>query len=100
MAESDNIVITSPSDKNFIDPASPHLIKLYGNNFAIGGSLSDLYLIGLLNGQPSFVVNMSYTAAKILQQNINSYLEKFESSGIRIPTVEEIRDASSKNKNK
>ena len=49
--------ILNPGDPRIINPALiPN--SIYANGFAGGPSPTDIYIIGLLNGRPDFVLNM------------------------------------------
>jgi hypothetical protein len=77
-------------DKEFTHPSSSD-ISLYSNGFIGGQTAYDMYIIGMLNSNPNFTLNMSYTTAKNLQSLMNRLISDFESStGLVIPTSQEI----------
>jgi hypothetical protein len=68
--------------------------KLYANNFVCSLSVSDLSLIGRRNDSAEFVLNLSYTSAKSLQQLLGEMIEKLEShTGQAILTTKMIEQA-------
>jgi hypothetical protein len=86
MEEKKEMKVISPTDPNFINPGAPNLIKLYANGFTVGPTMSDMYMIGVLNNSPSFVVNMSFNTAKTLHKALTKLISDFEKT-----TKEEIK---------
>lgn len=76
--------------KKFVHPNLSEQ-SLYANGFQGGNSAFDMYLIGMLNGTPSFTLNMSYTTAKALQETINHLISQFEKkTNLEIPRAQDI----------
>lgn len=68
--------------------------RLYANNFVCSLSVSDLSLVGRRNDSTEFVLNLSYTSAKSLQQLLGEMIEKLEThTGQAILTTKMIEQA-------
>lgn len=87
MDEKKEMLTIAANDPKFINPGAANLIKLYANGFAVGPTMGDMYMIGVLNNTPSFVVNMSFNTAKTLKNALDKLISDFEST-----TKEEIKD--------
>lgn len=57
---------------------NPDISKLYVNGFVSGHSNADMLLLLLQNGTPSITLNMSFTTAKSLYQDLGDLISKFE----------------------
>ncbi len=89
---------TVPGDPNYINPSTPELPKLYANGFATGYSASDMYIIGQVNGNPSFLLNMSFSSAKSLKVMLDDLITRFEKTAeFEIHSSEEIANTINKN---
>ena len=93
MEEKPGILNVPSNDPRFINPGLPSLTKLYANNFATGYSAADIYIIGQVNGAPTFVLNLSFTSAKSLSKMLADTVENFEKTAeFEIHPVEEIAE--------
>lgn len=71
----------------------------YANNVAIGLSLTDVQILGNLNGDPACQLIIPLSAAKSLLVNLGNAITDYEKKrGITIPTLSEISQ-SLKNEN-
>ena len=62
----------------FVNAMAAPIPRFYMNGFVFGQSFSDIALVMQLNGMPSAVVNMSFTTAKSLAQDLNALITNFE----------------------
>jgi len=80
MDEKKELKVVSSADPKFINPGAPNLIRLYANGFAVGPTMSDMYILGVLNNSPSFVINMSFNTAKTLKASLDKLISDFENT--------------------
>ncbi|WP_439555139.1 hypothetical protein [Dyadobacter sp.] len=75
--------------------SSEEIPKIYANGFICARSNSDVMLVLQLNGQPSTVVNLSFTSAKTLAKNLQGIVDQIESlMGQQVMTIDEINSKS------
>jgi hypothetical protein len=81
-ASNDNASIKSPD------------AEIYVNAFTIGTSLSDVYIImSRSRGEANAVVQMSFTTAKTLMENLTQVINEFEEkTGQTILTMKDVQD--------
>lgn len=71
--------------------------KIYTNSFSLGLSSSDLFLILMVNGQPSHQLNMSLVTARSIIKAMSKALDDFEKkTGINVPDINEVQNLLSK----
>jgi hypothetical protein len=66
--------------KQFVHPSQPDLMKLYVNGIVAGQTPTDVYLVGILNGAPSFIMNMPYSTLKHLHNIVGTLIKDFEAA--------------------
>jgi len=72
--------------------ASPNTPKIYVNGFVTGQTPADVFVILQLNGIPSAVMNMSFTSAKSLAEDLGNLIKAIEAStNHNIMTIKEVR---------
>lgn len=78
--------------EEIIESEAPiELPSMYFNGFQVGLTNGDVSAITLLNGQPQFVLNMSYTTAKTLAVALTGLIDQLETvTGRPIMTTKEI----------
>lgn len=66
--------------------------KHYISGFLAGISAADIMIVGQRNGRPEFVLNMSFTTAKTLAQNLMETIQGLEEkTGRDIMTVSDVQ---------
>lgn len=73
-------------NSTFVHPGKSDQM-LYTNGIVGGHSAVDVYIVGMLNGNPNFTLNMSYSTAKQLQSVMNSIISELEEVGIPVSDV-------------
>lgn len=67
--------------------------KLYVNGFLSGHSNADMILLLMQNGTPYSLLNMSFTTAKSLHQNLGDLISKFEAvTNHTVMTMHDVAD--------
>lgn len=93
---------TAPSDAPpFSLPAALEYLnsvpKIYTNSFSLGLTSSDLFLVLMVNGQPTHQLNMSLVTARSIINALEQALNDFEKkTGINIPDVRAVQELLSK----
>lgn len=65
--------------------------KHYISGFLAGISAADIMIVGQRNGRPEFVLNMSFTTAKTLAQNLMETIQALEKqTGRDIMTISDV----------
>ncbi len=68
--------------------------KVYANGFYVSTALSDFIIVSQLNGQPTQVMNVSYTSLKSLGEAIKTTVDDFEKkTKTKLLTINQIRKA-------
>lgn len=72
----------------------------YANGFTASMGVGDVVLVLDRNGEPSAVLNMSFTLAKTLALSLNQVIEALEqNTGTTIMTTHEIAEKMGRNEN-
>lgn len=78
--------------------ASSNIPKIYANGFICAQTTSDVFVVLQANGQTNAILNLSYTAAKSLANDLKQMIVALEKqTGHQIMTVNEI-NAKTKDK--
>jgi hypothetical protein len=73
--------------------ASDNVPKIYANGFISARTNSDVFVVLQLNGQPISVLNLSYSSAKTLAQDLQKAIQDLENEmGRQILTIHEINE--------
>ena len=79
--------------------ANPAVPRIYTNSFAGGVSTADMFVVLLSTGVPVAVLQMSYTVAKTMAQELTRMVNELEKSmGQPILTIPEIQEKLFQNK--
>lgn len=71
--------------------ASPDIVRLYANGFALGLTNADAHIVLQMFGRPIAVLNLSYTLAKTLSEKLQVLVNEWETkTGKEIVTTGEI----------
>jgi hypothetical protein len=77
--------------KMFVSALASPIAHVYLNGFLLGQSLSDVTIVTQTNGNPSAVLNMSFTTAKSLAIELEKVITKFEQiTGHTLLTMDDI----------
>jgi hypothetical protein len=87
-----NVEISDADAKMFALALASPLPRVYLNGFALAQSLADVTLLAQTNGNPSAVLNMSFTTAKSLAIELDKMIKNFEElTGHTLLTIEDIK---------
>ena len=77
--------------KMFEAAVASSIIQIYLNGFVVGQSTSDVTMLIQTNGNPSAILNMSFTTAKSLAIELDKVIKNFEKiTGHSLLTMEDI----------
>ena len=68
----------SPDEEALRSATSQSIPNIYANGFQIGLSNSDAFIVFQRQGQPTAVLNISYTLAKTLHTKLSTVVTEFE----------------------
>ena len=86
-----NVEESDLNAKMFAAALNSPVPRVYLNGFLLGQSFSDITVVGQTNGNPSTVLNMSFTTAKSLAIELDKIIKKFEeTTGHTLLTMEDI----------
>ncbi len=69
----------------------PNLPKYYANGFVIGRAEHDIFIMPLLNSNPELVLNLSFNAAKKLQEILKKNLDEIEAQIGEVKSMPPVR---------
>lgn len=76
---------------------NPQIQKLYVNRIVVGNAVSDMFIIGQSTGTQPVVVQMSFTTAKTLAEELLKMIAEFEEkTGQKILSMKEIQQKLSR----
>jgi hypothetical protein len=91
VAQVTNVEESDLNAKMFAAALNSPVPRVYLNGFLLGQSFSDITVVGQTNGNPSTVLNMSFTTAKSLAIELDKIIKKFEeTTGHTLLTMEDI----------
>jgi hypothetical protein len=72
--------------------ADPDVPKLYMNGFVVGKSLSDMFIIAQTASKPLAMIQMSFTTAKTLAEDLSNLIQEFENqTGQKLLSMRDIQ---------
>jgi hypothetical protein len=87
-----NVEVSDADAKMFAASLASPTPQIYLNGFALAQSLADVTIVAQTNGNPSAVLNMSFTTAKSLAIELDKIIKTFEEiTGHTLLTMEDIK---------
>ena len=98
MADEEKIPTSSPQPLRVqLPPRILDIPAVYTNSCNVNLAISDIFITVSHNGQPFQVVNMPYTTAKSLADNLKDALADYEqATGLKIISSKETKEAFGK----